>query len=78
MTFVGITAETDRDLVDATIAKWYFEFPTIVEEGAALWAEYGISSHPTTIYIAADGTEQRVTGGQRPAAVKANIEALLP
>lgn len=75
---MGITAETDRELVDETIAKWYFEFPTIVEEGAALWEHYGISSHPTTIYIAADGTEERVTGGQGPATVKATIESLLP
>ena len=36
--------------------------PHVLDDPAALWREYGITSQPSMVFVAADGTWERRTG----------------
>ena len=76
VTFLGVTSEGDHDEIDRLITSRGMDFPTIVD-GAGAYARFGVSSHPTTLYISADGTSRRMAGSQSLQEVEAEIAALV-
>jgi len=48
----------------------------VFADPGALWAEHGVLSQPTTIFVAADGTEEYHTGGLGPQGLLEKVEQL--
>jgi len=75
--FVGITNYPDVDEVNNVIARTQMNFPHVFDDGPGAFAYFGVTSHPTTIYIAPDGTQKRVPGTQSPEAILEAVEGLV-
>ncbi|MCP5027234.1 MAG: hypothetical protein GY929_13220 [Actinomycetia bacterium] len=75
--FLGVTVHSDHDEIRKIVDIYGLDFPHIVD-GGEVFADYGVTSHPTTIFRSADGTETRVTASQGPDSILAAVEALLP
>ena len=75
--FVGLSNYPDVDEVRNVIARTQMNFPHIVDKSAEPFLHFGVTSHPTTIYIGADGSEKRVPGSQQPDKILAAVEELI-
>jgi len=60
VTFVGVAARDEEDAMQAFIADLGVgAFPHVNDQPGAIWAQYGISTQPSFVFIDAEGNESR-------------------
>ena len=64
MPIIGVPNAAEGDDADkqAFIAAMSSPIPHVLDDPAALWDEFGITSQPSMVFVAVDGTWERRTG----------------
>lgn len=73
--FVGVAVNDTREAVGSFMTKYELGFPVVLDD-KSLTAKYSISSVPTTIFFAADGSEKdRIVGAAGAERLEAGLAA---
>jgi peroxiredoxin len=71
-------AEKQRSYVIASLARQGIVWPVAVDNGFALWNDYGVTAWPTQLFFDRHGRLRKtIVGDSQDAQVKATVEALL-
>ncbi len=65
----------DRDRIAFT-EQMSTRISHVLDDPDDLWVEWQVTSNPTTIFVAADGTSERVSRGLSPQALVERLEEL--
>ena len=75
---IGVAGRDDLSAVNGFIDGRGVEgFEHIYDESGDIWADFGVSSQPAFLFIAADGTSELIFGGQGEASISERLDALL-
>lgn len=68
VTIIGVTNAADGDEADrqAFVARMRPPISHVLADPAELWVEYGVTSQPTMVFIAADGSTETHVGALGP------------
>ena len=68
VTIIGVTNEDDGDdrKRQQFIEQMKVQIPHVLDGAAEVWAEYGVTSQPSMVFVNADGTFERRLGRHDP------------
>ncbi len=68
ITIIGVTNEEDGDDRERRrfIEPMKIQIPHVIAGAAEVWAEYGVVSQPSMVFVNADGTYERRLGRHDP------------
>lgn len=52
------------------------EIPHVLDDPGELWTEHGVTSQPSMVFVAADGTVEKRTGALGPQGLLERVKAL--
>ena len=78
MAIIGVPNQFEGDDFEkqAFIAEMSSPIPHVLDDPSGLWEAHGVTSQPTMVFVAADGTWERRTGALGPQRLLERLEAL--